>query len=136
MDGEDCVHLSAAHRQTSVIHLRICKEIMHWDIDQSALKSFLACRLVPLDKNPGVRPVGICDVARRIISKTILKVIGKDIQETAGTLQLCAGQPAGIEAAIHSMRQIYEDERSDALLLVDATNAFNQLNRRAALITQ
>ena len=31
-----------------------------------------------------------------------------DIQQTIGTLQLCASQAAGIE--IHAMRHIYEDE--------------------------
>ena len=67
------------------------------------------------------------------MGKAILMVIGNDIQEAAGTLQLCAGQPAGIEAAIHAARQLYDDDSTEGLLLVDASNAFNQLNRQAAL---
>ena len=39
----------------------------------------------------------------------------------------------GIEAAIHAMHHIYDNENTDALLLVDAENAFNLLNQRAAL---
>ena len=31
------------------------------------------------------------------------------------------------------MREIYEDEETEAILLVDAENAFNKLNRRAAI---
>ena len=90
----------------------------------------MAYRLVPLDKRPGVHPIAI---ARRIISKAIFTVIGGDIQQAVGTLQLCAGQAAGIEAAIHVMRHIYEDNNTEALLLVDAENTFNILNRKAAL---
>ena len=93
----------------------------------------MACKLVPLDKRPGVCPIGICEVARRIIGKEILTVIGGDIQQTVGTLQLCAGQTAGIEAAIYTKRHIYEADNTEALLLVDAENAFNVLNRKAAL---
>ena len=37
------------------------------------------------------------------------------------------------EAGIHSMRQIYAEIETDALLLVDASNAFNMLNRKMAL---
>ena len=60
-------------------------------------------------------------------------MIGGDIQQNVGTLHLCAGQAAGIETAIHSMRHIYEDDNTEALLLVDAENVFNVLNRKAAL---
>ena len=48
-----------------------------------------------------------------------------------GCLQLCAGQRAGCEAAVHAMREIFTDQ---GVLLVDASNAFNSLNRRAALL--
>ena len=48
-------------------------------------------------------------------------------------MQLCAGQAAGIEAAIYAMRHIYEDDNTEALLLVDAENAFNVLNQKVAL---
>ena len=56
-----------------------------------------------------------------------------DVQEVAGSLQLCAGQQAGSEAAVHAMRQIFNDPNSQAVFLVDATNAFNSLNLKAAL---
>ena len=47
--------------------------------------------------------------------------------------QLCAGQDGGCEAAIHATRLVFADEDSDGVLLVDARNAFNQLNRHVAL---
>jgi len=64
-----------------------------------------------------------------------LKPITKwDLQEITGSAQLCAGQVAGIEAAIHAMRETFSDSDNEAVLLVDASNAFNSLNRKAALL--
>ncbi len=88
---------------------------------------------MPLDKRPGVRPIGICEVLRRIVGKATMQVVGPSVQKAAGTKQLCAGQSMGIEAAIHAMQSIYEDDNTEAILMVDASNAFNRLNRQAAL---
>ena len=55
------------------------------------------------------------------------------ILKTMGATQLCAGQEVGCEAAIHAMLQLFESDESDALLLVDADNAFNRLNRKIVL---
>lgn len=71
--------------------------------------------------------------ARRIIAKAILMITRDDILDVAGSLQLCAGQIAGTEAAIHAVRSRFESEDCEALLLVDASNAFNTLNRQTAL---
>ncbi|XP_062507224.1 uncharacterized protein LOC134183654, partial [Corticium candelabrum] len=91
------------------------------------------CRLIPIDKCPGLRPIGIGETFRRIVAKSIMKVVKGDVCDAAGCLQLCAGQEGGSEAAIHAMRTIFDSEESDCVLLVDASNAFNALNRRAAL---
>ena len=61
----------------------------------------MACRLVPLDKNPGVRPIAIGELPRRIISKAVLSIIGQDIADATCPLQLCAGLVGGCEAAIY-----------------------------------
>ena len=53
--------------------------------------------------------------------------------QAAGPLQLCAGQPTGCEAAIHTMRAVFDSPDAEAVLKVDASNAFNCLNRQAAL---
>ena len=53
--------------------------------------------------------------------------------QAAGPLQLCAGQPSGCEAAIHAMRAVFDPPDGEAVLQVDATNAFNCLNRQVAL---
>ena len=97
---------------------RLCTSNVHSD----SLTAFVACCLIPLSKNTGVRPIGIGEVPRRIIAKAILKTVGKDIQSAAGPLQACAGHEAGCEAAVHAMKTIYAQDNTDAILLVDATN--------------
>ena len=59
------------------------------------IEAYTACRLIPLDENPGVRPIGVGEVLRRIIGKAILSVIKPEILSSAGNLQLCAGQAGG-----------------------------------------
>ena len=108
---------------------RLCQQY----VDPSGLTAFIACRLVALDECPGVRPVGIGEVVRRIAGKAILSVTGMAVQEVTGDLQVCSGQQGGCEAAIHAMRHVFSESNTEAVLLVDATNAFNQLNQQAAL---
>ena len=117
-----CSAIAATARRLSTEH-----------VDPSCLRSFVACRLIPLDKKPGVRPIGVCEVVRRIIGKALMKVIGKEVLQAAGPLQLCAGQNAGSEAAIHALRELFERPETEAIILVDASNAFNNLNRQVAL---
>ena len=57
----------------------------------------------------------------------------KDIQEAAGPLQVGTGLKSGSEAAIHFMRQQFESDSAEAVIMVDATNAFNAINRKAML---
>lgn len=102
-------------------------------LDPENLVPFLSCRLVALDKQPGVRPIGISEVLRRVTAKSILKVVGRDVEEACGHLQKCSGCPAGLEAAVHAMQQTFHDEDTEGILLVDAKNAFNSLNRKVAL---
>ena len=102
-------------------------------VDPSGLEALLANRGIPLNKNPGLRPIGVGEILRRIIGKAILGVVGIDVQKAVGPLQLCAGQSAGVEAAVHAMRKFFENDDTDGILLIDADNAFNRVNRAAAL---
>ncbi len=52
------------------------------------------------------------------------------MQEAAGPLQL---QIAGAEAAVHATREAFLNSNTEGVLLVDASNAFNSLNRQVAL---
>ena len=70
---------------------------------------------------------------RRIIGKMVVSVLRTDLQEDAGELQLCAGQPSGCEAGIHAMSDIYNDDDTHGIIQVDANNAFNTINRKMFL---
>ena len=102
-------------------------------VDPSGLAAYTACRLIPLDKNPGVRPIGVGEVLRRIVGKAVMRIARQDLQCAAGSSQLCAGQIGGCEAAVHAMKRIFALPSVEGVLLVDATNAFNELNRQVTL---
>jgi hypothetical protein len=114
---------------------RLCREQIHPD----CLKEFTASRLVPLDKGmdkngmPGVRPIGVGETIRRIVGKAVMGILKTDIEEVTGPLQTCAGLKSGIEAAVHATRLQWNQESCEAVLQVDAENAFNKLNRKVAL---
>ena len=58
-----------------------------------------------------------------------------DIADLCGVDQLCSDVKGGIEGAFHAMKDLFETNREPGwgLLLVDANNAFNSLNRVAAI---
>ena len=54
-----------------------------------------------------------------------MKIANEDITKTVFSLQLRASQEAGYKAAIHAMHSIFEANQTEAILLVDAEDAFN-----------
>ena len=95
----------------------------------------MSSRLIALDKCPDIRPIAIGEELRRIVFKALAFATGSDVAELCGVSQLCSGLEAGIEGAVHAIRELFEDNRGSCwgVLLVDAKNAFNSLNRAAAL---
>ena len=112
---------------------RVARRLCSTYVDPRGLTSFVAYRLIALDKCPGVRPIGVGEVLRRVIGKAVLETITDDIQKVVGTLQMCVGQISGCEAGVHAMRHLKGEPNTEAILLVDASNAFNSLNREAAM---
>ena len=72
-------------------------------VDPQGITPLLTSHLITMDKCPGVHPIGVGETPRWKIGKAIMMVIKADIWEAAGALQLCAGQEAGSEAAIHAV---------------------------------
>ena len=104
-------------------------------IDPTTIESILASHLILLGKgNCEIRPihVGVGEVIR-IIVKCVTKVTKQDILESSGFLQVCTEHKSGSEAAVHAMNSLFQHEKANAVLLVDASNAFNTINQAAAL---
>ena len=110
---------------------KLCHKPDLWQ--DGSLEPLLSCRLIPLDKNPGVRPIAIGEVLRRLIGKSVVTVLKPNVLQSVGDLQLCGGQKSGCEAAVHAMRILSKEADCDGILLVDADNAFNRINRRVMI---
>jgi hypothetical protein len=76
----------------------LANDILSW----AAMAALRAGRLIALEKNPGVRPVGIGETWSRLFSKTVLLLTLDEPKAACGADQLCSGLEAGIEGAIHT----------------------------------
>ena len=112
---------------------KIAQQISTEILSHELLEPYNACRLFPLDKNPGVRSIGIGEVIRRILGRAITKCLKSELMVLGSNYQLCPGQKRGIEHAIHTLRKQNEKTYSNAILLIDAENAFNSPHRNLAL---
>ena len=99
----------------------------------SFLKSFVTCRLIPLDKKPGLRPIGVGEVLQRIAVEAVIMLFKNDITHAAGALQLSARQDAGAEAVVNVVHVIFSKENTKVVLLINAENAFSWINRKVML---
>ena len=127
---------SSKHLRDSLASLAqwMSNELVPWP----AIRALLSCRLIALDKNPGVRPIGIGHIWRRAIAKCVLAVAVPAATEACGIDQLCVGLQAGIEGAVHAATKFWQDHGCDddvGFLMVDAKNAFNEMNRVTMLWT-
>ena len=46
-------------------------------MDPSGLSAFVSCRLITLDKCPGVRPIGVGETVWHIIAKAVLSILNR-----------------------------------------------------------
>ncbi|CEM26585.1 unnamed protein product [Vitrella brassicaformis CCMP3155] len=109
----------------------MANEVVDWE----HVQALRGCRLLALDKCPGVRPIGVGEVLMRIMGKAMSMESAFDLERECGEDQLCAGLKGGIEAAIHAVSGLFDcgEGEAECVLLGDATNAFNTLSRPAAL---
>ena len=124
---------AAASDQLCAAMAEAGKRLCTQEVPPEELSSFTAARLIPLDKQPGVRPIAVGEVFRRLIGKAVMKIIQYDAMHATAPRQLCVGVPSGCEAAVHTMTDMLVSPEVEGVLLVDATNAFNAMNRTAAL---
>ena len=84
--------------------LGVIKKLRTTEILSSSLEAFLARCLIPLEKNPGLRTIGVREVLRRISGKVIVMHARDDSVTSVGSLQVCTEHEAGCESMIHAMR--------------------------------
>ena len=126
-----CTSFQRASSDLCDVLSAVARKLCTTFVDPAGLSAFVSCHLIVLDKCPGMRPIGVVETVRRIIAKAILSVLKEDIQEAAGSSQLCAGQLSGCKAAVHSVQTLFGSPDTKAAMLVDATN--DSLNRQATL---
>ena len=103
-------------------------------ISPDDLIAYNRCRLKTLDKRPVVRPNGTGEVMRHISGGIIVDCITQDLTTLIANKQLCLGQKCSIEHAIHALCHSFDDDpEKEAIILIDAKNAFNVHNRQKAL---
>ena len=114
--GVDAVHLQhwLLHFKLSSERLRheaalwtewLANEHLPW----AAFRAFQASRLIALDKQPGVRPVGVGKSFRRLFAKIVLRLTRHEATAACGNTNLCSGLKAGIEGAVHTAAERWED---------------------------
>ena len=111
-------------------HLRktiadLTKRLYQYKIGKQ-LDAFLAYKLIPLDKQSGVR-LGIGEVLWRIIEKIVTKLLKIGFLNATGSLQRYRGQGAGSEAAVRAVYKMFNKDETERVLMVDALNAFNSI---------
>jgi len=107
---------------------RLSNDIHPW----VAIRALMSNRLIALDKKQGVRPIGIRQIWRRLMAKTVVRLAGPVGTEACGTDQLCAGLNSGIKGGIHAATQFWKKMAAEpdfGFFLADAVNAFNVISR-------
>ena len=63
---------------------KLCTDL----IEIQTIEAFLSYRLIPLDKNCCLRPIGVGEVLRRIAGKLIVSALKNDIIDCTGSLRV------------------------------------------------
>ena len=65
--------------------------------------------------------------------KTFMQQLTSDISNAAGPLQACVWHRKRVEAAVHTMKEVFDDLETKAVILADATDVFNNINWQTGL---
>ena len=131
-----CISFQCASTDLCSSLASVAQRIAASYVDPDSLSPLLACHLIALDKNPGIRPISIGEMSHCIISKPILFMVRTDISKSAGNLQLCAGQEAGYEAAVHGMQSLFHSSSTQAVLLKGCCLQYFQFFESTCFFTQ
>ena len=57
-------------------------------MNSTSIEAFTACGMIPLNKNPEPRPIGVGEVLHRKSGKVIMRVAKEDVINSVGSLQV------------------------------------------------
>ena len=122
--GEDSTRLSTCVETFADWLANVC---LPW----TAYRAFMSSRLITLDKQPGVRLVGVGETWRRLFAKIVLKIMGPEAIMACQDDHLCAVLKEVIDRAIHCVQALWGEDLSTEewdFLLVDAKDTSNEIN--------
>lgn len=104
----------------------------------SELSTFICSAPVyPLNKKDGgIRPIAVGEIWRRLTSKVAMFAVKGDMADLLTPLQCGVAIRSGTDGILHSISQIVDllgDDGNYALMKVDFSNAFNNINRTQML---
>lgn len=59
-----------------------------------------------------------------------MKIARNETMNANSNIQLCAGQQGEAETALYEVKEIFTDKKCEVVFIVDASNAFNTVNRK------
>ena len=74
------------------------------ELNPELMEPYKACRLIPLDKNPGVRPIGIGEVMRGTIGRTITKCLKNELMSLEFKLSINSAWDKNVALNMRSTR--------------------------------
>ena len=103
MDADWHIILSSNQFGTSNTDLRkafaeVIRRLCANFVERKSIEALLSCWLVPLDKNPGLRPIGVRKISMHITGKVIVSLLEeRRCNKTTRSFQVYMGQEVGIE---------------------------------------
>ena len=83
-----------------------------------------------------MRPIVVGEVLRRIARKVVMYIAKKDVKDAAGSLQVWTAQEARSEAALHAIYDVYQQDETEAFLLVTLImSSIRSIGRRCSIIS-
>jgi len=136
-------HLQGANQRTMVALIRVLRQLATAPENFSSplTRALRSSRLLPFAKpqkeadppqRPGVRPIGVPEVLRKIATQWTPRAVIDRVRELLVPLQLGIGVSGGCERALHVIQAHLACKPDAVVLRLDLENAFNRIDRRIA----
>ena len=98
----------------------------------TAYRAFMSGRMIALDKQPGVRLIGVGETRKKLFAKCMLRSTGPKTTSACQDDQICARLKAGIDGTAHRVQAIWYTKLTTddwGFLLIDTKKYFNEINK-------